>query len=55
MPASLPVGTQVFNIGDAAPGVYPYAVQLTLSDGTRSFSLRATGNSDPKSSSTSDR
>ena len=46
--ASIPSGeTQVFNIGNAAPGEYEYHVKLGLSDGTRSFTLRASGNSDP--------
>lgn len=38
---------KTFAILNAAPGVYEYVVELTLSDGTRSFSLRATGNSGP--------
>jgi hypothetical protein len=44
-----PGGTQVFNIGSAAPGPYEYLVEVVgVSDGTRSFSLRASANSDPQ-------
>jgi hypothetical protein len=43
-----PGGTQTFNIGAAEPDIYDYVVDVAVSDGTRSFSLRASGNSDPQ-------
>jgi hypothetical protein len=43
-----PGSTQTFNIGAAEPGIYDYVVEVALSDSTRSFTLRAKGNSDPQ-------
>jgi hypothetical protein len=40
--------SKTFAILNAEPGVYEYLVQLALSDGSRTFSLRAGGNSDPQ-------
>jgi hypothetical protein len=43
-----PNQSQTFAILNAEPGAYEYQVQVGVSDGTRSFSLRASGNSDPQ-------
>lgn len=42
-----PGATEVFKILDAAPGMYDYWVQVTLTDREIDFTLRASGASDP--------
>ena len=47
--ADIPPGrVQVFTILDTAPDIYDYRVEVSLTDRTRDFTLRASGGSDPR-------